>query len=288
MDIKNNLTHLQYVALEGEVGFALGTAAHKDEMLLRMYLMLKNAPKKYKPYLLKAIKENVDLPEEDVERISFESEASEPPMWLWVNRTVSDIKLSLLFGEPSIVPRELRLPVKKKELREKVVASSYILFARKISMVCSDAAKALVEAVINDNDLEFMHLASFALLGEIAELQDYKKSKPFTEDLLIEFSFDPREPLSFIAEKKAIEEPVDNIKSILETIEEADAKEKKKEEPSKVEYEVVKVFQDVGVSTTLRKFKTEEEAVAFIEDIKVKYPEVLEKTPIIIIKKEMK
>ena len=153
-------------------------------------------------------------------------------------------------------------------------------------MVCSDAAKALVENVMNDNDLEFLHLASFALTGEIAELQEVKKSKGLTEDFLIEMSFDPREPLSFIAEKKAIEEPVDSVKSILETIEEADAKEKK--EIKIVEYEVVKVFRDGGVSTTLRKFKTEEEAVAFVEDIKTRYPEILEKTPIIIVKKETK
>lgn len=286
--MKENLTHLQYIAIEGEVGIALGTAAHKDEMLLRMYLMLTNVPKKYKPYLVRAIKDNVDLPEEDIERILLEAESNVPPLWLWVNRTVSDIKVSLILGDYSSVPRELRLPVKRKELREKTVTSAFVYFIRKVSMVCSDAAKALVEAVSQEDDLEFLHIACFALLGEIAELQAEKKSKPVTDDFLIEVSFDPRDPLSFINEKKAIEEPVEDIKSILETIEGAESKKKKViKKETIVEFEVVKVFKEEGVSTTIRKFGTEEEAVAFIEDLKTRYPEIIEKTPLIIVRKEI-
>ena len=300
--MKDNLTHLQYIAIEGEVGLALGSSPHKDEMMYRMYLMLKNVPKKYKPYLVNAIKENVDLDEEEIERIVLESENEEPPVWLWIHRTISDIKIALVLGDYSMIPRELRLPVKKKELREKTVASAFISFIRKVALVHSNAAKSLVEAVMNEEELEFLHLACFALLGEIVELQQTKKPKPVTEDFLTEATFDPREPLSFINEKKAIEEPVDDIKSILETIEESASRtrkrrprviveehteESKPEKEKIVEYEVVKVFQEVGVSTTLRKFKTEEEATAFVEDIKAKYPEVLAKTPIIIIKKEI-
>ena len=300
--MKDNLTHLQYIAIEGEVGLALGSAPHKDEMMYRMYLMLKNVPKKYKPYLISAIKENVDLEEEEIERIVLESENEEPPVWLWINRTISDIKIALVLGDYSMIPRELRLPVKKKELREKTVASAFISFIRKVALVHSNAAKSLVEAIMNDDDLEFLQLACFALLGEIIELQQAKKPKPVTEDFLTEATFDPREPLSFINEKKAIEEPVDDIKSILETIEESDARARRRmpkrkkeiveyETPENgtkiVESEVVKVFKDEGVSTKIRSFSTEEEAVAFVEDIKTKYPEILAKTPIIIIKKEI-
>lgn len=293
--MKENLTHLQYVAIEGEVGIALSTAAHKDEMMYRMYLMLKNVPSKYKPYLVTAIKENVELDEEEIERIVLESESNEVPMWLWINRTVSDIKASLVLGDYSAIPRELRLPIKKKALREKTVASAFVYFVRKVAMICSDAAKALVEAVSQDNDLSFLHLTCFALLNEILELQATKKSKPITEDFMIEITFDPREPLSFIAEKKAIEEPVENINSILETIEEAAnrGKKKKKEEPSsepviKVEYAVIKVYKDSGASQVLRKFATEEEALAFVADIKTQYPEVLKETPLLVVKKEIK
>lgn len=288
MDNKENLTHLQYVALEGEVGYALITSAHKDEMLFRIYLLfreLHKKGKKYKPYMLKAIKDNVDLAEEEIERILLEAESETPPLWMWINRTMSDIKAVISCGELVGMPRELRLPLKRDVLKKKLATSAFINFIRKISLVCSNAAKALVEAILTDDDLSFLHLASFALLGEIAELQEIKKSKPVTEDFLVEASFDSRDFLSFIAEKKAIEEPVNDIKGILDALEEEKPEEEK---PEIVEYEVVKVFQDSGVSTTLRKFATKEEAIAFVENIKTKYPEALKNTPIIIVKKEMK
>lgn len=288
MDNKENLTHLQYIALEGEVGYALITSAHKDEMLFRIYLLfreLHKKGKKYKPYMVKAIKDNVDLEEEEIERILLEAESENPPLWMWINRTMSDIKAVISCGELVGMPKELRLPVKRDVLKKKLATSAFINFIKKISLVCSDAAKALVEAILTDDDLSFLHLASFALLGEIAELQKFKKSKPVTEDFLVEASFDSRDFLSFIAEKKAIEEPINDIKGILDALEEEKPEEQKTEI---VEYEVVKVFQDSGVSTTLRKFATKEEAVAFVEDIKTKYPEALKNTPIIIVKKEMR
>ena len=95
MEKRDNLTQLQKIALEGEVSKALITARHNPEVLYRLYILLTKAPQDITPTIIEIFKEIVDIKEELVDRVVLEVSSGRLPMWLWIDRVIADIKLSI-------------------------------------------------------------------------------------------------------------------------------------------------------------------------------------------------
>ena len=96
MKENDKLTYMQQVALEGEVAFALSSAIHNADLKMRIYIILKELKEDYRGYVIQAVKNIVQLPEEELERVILEVSQPEMPLWLWVDRCIADIKLAVL------------------------------------------------------------------------------------------------------------------------------------------------------------------------------------------------
>lgn len=196
-----NLTQLQKAAIEGEVCKAYSSARHNPEILYRLYTMLVSAPEDVKEYIIAVSKEVIEVKEDLLNKVILEATANEVPLWLWIDKVVADIKLSikLACADGMVGDAELN----KKAVQKSIVKSAFVCFCRSIAMKCTKAAKALCQHIIDEEplDLDFLADVCFSLIAEINELEP-------TNDIpkeLIHTEFDIRNMLSFKIETEVLE-----------------------------------------------------------------------------------
>ena len=68
-----NLTQLQKAAIEGEVAKAYSSAKHNEEILYRLYTMLKSAPKDTITYIIEITQEMIEIKEELINKVILET-----------------------------------------------------------------------------------------------------------------------------------------------------------------------------------------------------------------------
>lgn len=204
MPIEENLTYLQKVALKGEIGFALSTSAHNAEMKFRIYLILKEVEDKFKPFIIECVKESVTFDESIIDRIYLEVVNNSTPIWLWIEEVIADIKLQLTLADAGLAGiTGSRLSINKVQERKNLIESAFILFARETSILSPHGTDQLLDEILNDYDLEFLHNACFYLKNDIAELKQFKKIEDSPEKLM-SCLFDIKRTLSFSIESKAL------------------------------------------------------------------------------------
>lgn len=308
MELEDNLTHLQKVALKGEIAFALSSSSHDAEMKMRIYLILKDVEEEYKPFILDAVKEAVNFPEEEVDKIYLETLSNKVPVWLWVNNAIADMKASITLGETSYFGPSLS--INKKKERKKLVESAFVFFARKATIISPLACSQLLNSILEDYDLEFLHASCLYLKEGCAEIEAFKEDTDVPPDIF-KCEFDIREMLSLRMETDALnslkegytkelsvhqkyrkanktkeviveksisqEELSDFLSQKIAELFEGVTEPSRPSKPTNNTYVVKKVFTDSGMSTPIRVCKTKKEAEEFIQKIREEYPE-LEKT----------
>ena len=199
--VLENLTQLQKAAIEGEVAKAYSSARHNEEILYRFYTILKNAPKDTLPYIIEITKGLVGIKEELLDKVVLETSAEEPPLWLWINKTIADIKLSLKLALAEGMMCEIEAD--KKLMQQKIIRSAFIAFSRKVALACTRAGKELCRYVIDEEPLElgFLSDVCFSLIGEISELPPIE----VMPDSVFHTEFDIRNMLSYRIEKEVME-----------------------------------------------------------------------------------
>ena len=242
----DNLTQLQKAAIEGEVAKAYSSAKHNEEILYRFYTMLKSAPKDTVTYIIEITQEMIEIKEELINRVILETSSDEPPVWLWINKLIADIKLSLKLATSDGLICDIEAD--KKLMQQKIIKSAFIVFVRKAAIVCTRAARELCRYIIDEEplDLDFLADTCFALIAEIDEL-------PVTEkmpDSLFHSEFDIRNMLSFRMEKEIIEKR--NKRDEIEKESERQAKDiSKKLDNALNEAIITKVNQDDSMDATV-------------------------------------
>ena len=298
----DNLTQLQKIAIEGEVAGALSTAKHNPEILYRLYVVLQNAPKEMSDYIISIVKDLTDIKEAELNRVILELSSDEFPLWIWINKTVADIKLSLTLASAEGMICEASID--KKLVQKKIVKSAFVCFCRSIALASPKAAISLCKYILDEEPivLEFLSDTCFSLIAEISELED-KESIP---DELLHKAFDIRNMLSYRIETEVIEafnkrenkatiktEPVkrekkdtgasEEVKGIkisdvvdqvmTQILNESLSKPKKEEAPKG--FAVVKKYEGNNIASVLKTFKTEQEAIEFKNKIQEGYPEII-------------
>lgn len=303
----NNVTALQKIALEGEVAKALSTARHDAEILYRYYVLIKNTPKEISYLLVQIFRDMTDIKQELLDRVMLETSLDITPVWIWLDKVVADLKLSLKLACSDSIGD---VSMDRKSLQKKLIKSAFVYFCRKVAMVSPTAAQQLCRHIIDAEpiDLAFLEDACFALIPEIQELEQDKK----VTDTVLNLMFDIGEILSYkvetaVLDKRAEEEtevkdeaenkPVKlldkdgvsvyaakvsvenngqlNLSDVLKnTIDEIikEREVKKKQETAK--FMVVKEYDGCDVVTPLRECTSEEEAQKFIDNMKKQFPEL--------------
>ena len=311
----NRLSFIENVALDGEIALGMVTSPHNDEMLYRIYLLCKETTPELRHYIIDAVRKVVLLPEEDLARVLLEVDSAEPPLWLWLNRTISDLKMFLRPNELTFSECD-SLKVDKMQARRNWITSSFMRFVKEVALCCSPAAKALCERVQATQELDFLHLACYYLITEIEELEIIRPPKQKIPATILDATFTLKKQLSFLVEKRELDrlnsaesKPVDLSDEVFKIVENSTKKEEFGEnlqseitkahkalhklaeavktaaqEISETSDDMVyvvsksyKTADDKGISTPLRTFKSEKEAVAYVKTLKENFPE-LERT----------
>lgn len=323
MKENDKLTYMQQVALEGEVAFALSSAIHNADLKMRIYIILKELKEDYRGYVIQAVKNIVQLPEEELERVILEVSQPEMPLWLWVDRCIADIKLAVFHSELTNTP-ETKLAINKKKVKTDVVVSAFNKFVREILIRCSQAARELLIRVREDNELDFLHPSCVFCLEELRSFEEKHPPKAKIPFSLIEVGFNVKNILSFLMETDALEhfnkssekvankaknlmekaqkedkqgfiEALDEVISsvIGETIEnlatqEAEEKEEKPIKKVGARYVVMKRFTGSNFQVPLRDFKTRSEALVYVNELIENFPELKKTCTFDIVRKEGK
>lgn len=299
MGFQEGLTNLQRVALEGEVAFTVCTAAHDAEVKYRIYTIFKEVEEEYKEVLLQSFKDAVTFDESIVDKLYFEALTNKVPVWLWIEKTMEDLKESIRLADN--VPS--RLSTNKIRCRKKLVESAFICFARRALFLSPDACEQLFDNILDTNELDFLHTSCFYLKNCCEEVRDSGKVQDEVPEELMECFFDIRDMLSLRLETEALyiasqkpqkrrrpkpvkseeiqietnltEEEISELlsKKLMETFKGV-TKPIKRKPPQHFQYVVNKVFNNTNISTSIRTCKTREEAEEFIEQIKKEYPEL--------------
>lgn len=302
----DNITQLQKIAIEGEIAKALSTARHDEEILYRYYVILKQAPKEISYLLVQIIRDMVDIKQELLDRVALEVSLDITPLWIWVNRTVADLKLSLKLACADQIGSA---SMDRKGLQKKLMKSSFVYFVRSVAMMSPTAAITLCNHILNEEpvELDFLEDACFALLTEVGELDVDEK----VNEAVLGTTFDISKILSYKVETSVIEkrnqrdteetngdiktsdktdrrtkitstqlnldssEPVDISQLLQKTIAEILEAQTKTEDKTSGKFIVVKEYEGCDVSTPLRECNSEEEAEKFIESMKKQFPELV-------------
>jgi len=303
-NFKDNLQFMEQVALEGEIAFYLCTSPHDEEMLYRIFMLIEKAPSYALDYLINEIKEQVSLPEELIDTVILQAINHEVPVWIWLDRTIADIK-QLVSGIDSF-SSPFKLSVNKKEARQKVLISSFCIFIKKLCYINSLAATTLLNHVLNNEDVEFLHTACFMLKDFIELLNGDRPPKKIIGRDILDISFDPKESLNFskmfaLRENPKPLEEEENLKLDLDNLEFTEnesilTSRKQFEGISKILESIVEQLSDKssssievvidsgekyvvvknqdGYKALLKIFDTKEEAQEYINDIKEKAPDL--------------
>ena len=161
--MEEKLTSIQQIALEGEIALALSSSKHDADIKLRIYYILKELRKseEFKPAVLEIIRNAVTFDSSIVDRLNLESRTEGVPSWLWVDKAIADIKLSLKTGELTF--SESSMSIDRKEERKKLVRSAFVRFGRASLIVSPYSANLLFNSILEDNDLDFLHSVCFYL-----------------------------------------------------------------------------------------------------------------------------
>lgn len=299
----DNLTQLQKTAIEGEVAKALSTARHNPEILYRIYIISRNAPEAVKPYVSEIVKELVGINPLLLKRVALEALAEEVPIWLWVEKAVADIKLSIKLAVMDGMICDVEAD--KKLMQKKIVKSSFVFFVRRVATVCTKAAKDLCRYIIEKEGLEldFLEDVCFTLMAEIDELEPTEVmsmdafhsefdirdllSYKLETDIIEKHSEVPEEPVEIEeigtvedGDTQAVAFKIDLPKDFKEAdinkiMKEILCKSKKPKENKTAKYAVTKEYSNSPVSTTLKTFETEAEAESYKEQLEKGYPELM-------------
>ena len=220
----DNLTQFQKIALEGEIAKAISTAKHDPEVLYRFYVILKKSPKEIIGLIKEVIRDMVDINQDLLDKVALEALLNETPVWLWIDRVIADIKLSITLACAEQVGQ---ISMDKKVLQKKIVKSCFIFFCRKCSMLSVSAVRKLCNYIIEEESIElgFLEDSCFALLEQLKQLPDDKEISPD----LIHCALDIRDMLSYKVETDVLEklsnvplnvEKSENIADVLNSKEE--------------------------------------------------------------------
>lgn len=304
MNENDKLTYMQQLAIDGEIAYALSTAPHNAEMKYRVYLILKEVREDFRSYVVESVKKMTKFPEGELERVIWELTQNEPPLWIWVERCIADLELASFGLELTNTP-ESRLSLRKNTAKQSLVTSAFAKFIRDVSIICSQAARELLIAVMQNQQLDFLHPVCVFSLEELKSFEQIRPPKKKIPFKVMNFSFDIKNMLSFALETEALEhmqkkskkvevsaddlikkakasdkqgfiEALDEVISSIvdQAIENLAEDEEPKEKPKTTKYVVMKRFKQNNVQIPLRDFKTKKEAVAFIKELIENFPEL--------------
>ena len=208
MSIENNLTYLQKTALKGEIAYAVSTCSHNADIKYRLYLILKEINDEFKPLVVEAFKEAVTFNEEIIDRIYLETLSDKVPDWLWVEKVMSDIEVSIKLGDTGYAGA--KLDINKINERKKIVESAFISFGRTAILLSPSSAKLLFNSILENNNLDFLNTACFYLNTICDEaIQKNPKANEVKKEIM-ELEFDIRGMLRVSAEMETLEELENN------------------------------------------------------------------------------
>ena len=303
----SNITYLQKVAIKGEVATILMHALTKADIDYCVYYILKESDEKYRYLFFEAIKDALDTDEDLLNSILFKVNHKIVPVDIWINKILSDIYLNL--KAPEITPYMEALPFKRTQEKKNILISSFIMFVREVIMTCPPVAVDLLNAVLNEQNLEFIHPACLYLFEGCKEIQNFECCSNEISEEIFRLKFNPRAIMSIDIEtrsilldkEKAHKYPSEETKAPnIITIEGSISNEQLSQainqkvlelinslsnENNQTSYVVQKEFKNTNIRTDVAQCKTEKEALKFIEQVKKENPE-LQRTCNFIIKRE--
>ena len=190
-----NLTQFQKVALEGEIAKLMATAKHDPDILYRFYVLLKKSNKEDIGFIKEIVRELIDIDQQLLDRVALEALLDETPVWLWIDRVIADIKLSITLACADQIGH---ISMNKKNAQKKIIKSCFIFFCRKCSMLSVSAVRRLCNHIMEEESIElgFLEDSCFALLEQLGQLPEDKKVNPD----LIYCTLDPRDMMSYKVE----------------------------------------------------------------------------------------
>ena len=296
----DDLTQLQKIAIEGEVSKALATARHNPEVLYRLYVMLKNAPKDICPYVVEVVKSITEIDRTDLDRVLLEVSSTEVPLWIWVKRTIADLKLSLMFAAADSMANVA--DTDRREIQKRIIKSAFVHFCRSTMMLSTVAVKELCQTIIDEEPLtlDFLQDVCFIMINEMAEMSEVGE----VNETLFHSVFSTQDMLNFRFEKEVLEkkgvkaggkrkaksdkyaikepETPEEEEYLSKAISDAVTKVVKKYEKGK-KFAVVKRYEGSKVSTVLKCYENKEKAEEFIKTVKEEYPELLKSCTLTIV-----
>lgn len=198
-----NLTQYQQLAVEGEVAYLLSKARHDSEALCFLYATLKDVPADFGMYIIEAAKNLLTLPEDKLDRVILEASLQQFPRWLWLDRTIDDLKLALTSTEMEQMP-SLRVHIDKKEAKKMLIKSSFLRFCREVYVKAGTLSYELCERVLEERELEFLYSVAQGFMYTYT----WGGSSEDTNltDETFSLLFDIRNIMSFTSEKRALTE----------------------------------------------------------------------------------
>lgn len=288
MEQGDQLTNLQKVALEGEVAYTVSTASHDAEIKLRIYYLLKETSDELKPFFIEAFKEAVTFDRAAIDKLYYETLNNEVPVWLWIEGAIADIKESVRLMDSGM---SNSLSIDKQREKKKIAESAFVQFARKTLLVSPDATEQLLNNILEDNELSFLHTSAFYLRSCCEEIRDCGTVQDKIPERIMNCRFSLRNLLSVHTEMNVLSSSTKKESHIAEDeevihvarieidhdmTEEEISKlisQKLKQQP-RFKYVVKKIFKDTQISTNIRSCDTMKEAIEFIREITEQYPEL--------------
>ena len=204
MDLNENLTHLQKVALQGEVALVLNSAPHDAELKYRSFILLQEVDEKLREFVLQGIKDFTEIPETEIDRIYLEVKTNQVPVWLWVEKCVADLRTALKSEDMALVIG--RAKIDKKNCKKSIIESAFIQFMRNAMSLSVQASRKVCLEILDCYDLEFLHASCFYLLSVCDSISEFKSIKETKIPMkLLDCTFNIRNILSFKMETKALD-----------------------------------------------------------------------------------
>lgn len=247
MALEDNLTKIQKVALKGEIAYIVSTSCHNAEIKYRLYKILKEASSEDRAILLEAFKEATDIKEDELNRIFLEVSSEEVPVWLWIEKAISDIKEAISYGE--LAPIGAHLSINKSEERKNIIESAFVYFAREALLLSPSSANELLTNILEDNKLSFLHTSCYYLKDGYREIQEknFIEEKEVPEELM-ELTFDIREILCYKIETKSLEEINNNPLQKTKAFKEAVTPTKKRSQKQPIHQEIIRFEGSISPS----------------------------------------
>lgn len=204
----NNLTQLQKTAILGELAVILSFAKTNADLKLRIYQILKGLDESFKLIVLEAIKDTVSLSEEEVMQLYYLTLDKATPVFLWVDKVINDIDIYTNAAEFTYSSPKLALD--KKEIRKNIMKSAFVMFIRKALFISPFAVSQLVNKILEDNNLDFLHPICIYLQEGCVDMMNYKYSEDrsledVSEDIL-SLNLDVQRIMSFGMETHSLEQ----------------------------------------------------------------------------------